>query len=282
MRALLDEALRAGERHAARATCDHCDLAIQLAHVRSVRSSCGRLGTPTRAVTVPSYAHRSVCLGLSWVHDRAGEGAAGRAPRPGRARAHPRRIAAALPRAGHQLDRRRPALHGGRGVQADALPALRRQGRAHRRAPAPLRSRRPAGGLRRLRPGASRPAPGGVRRPLADVPLHRRGRGDPGPGAPGARGRPATTSRRSRRGSPKPPARPAPRAPRSSASSWRCSWTALRPAAACSAPTPSSPPQPSRRSSSTPGSPSRRRSPAPLCRRGAPTQRGTRVASRRR
>ena len=53
-----------------------------------------------------------------------GEGAARPAPRQGRARTHPQRFTTAVPRSGHQLHRRGPALRGGRGVQAHALPAL--------------------------------------------------------------------------------------------------------------------------------------------------------------
>jgi hypothetical protein len=60
--------------------------------------------------------------------------------------------------------------------------------------------------------------------------------------------------------------RPAPPTPNSSASNWRCSWMAPRPAAESSTPQPSPPPPPSQRSSSTTPSPRQR---------GLPEQTGT-------
>ena len=70
------------------------------------------------------------------------KGPQGGGRRPGRARAHPQRGTAAVPRSGHQPHRHGPALRGGPGVQAHGIPALHRQGRARRRIPAPVRSRR--------------------------------------------------------------------------------------------------------------------------------------------
>ena len=209
-----------------------------------------------------SYAHRSVPTGLRWAYDGVGEGAARPAPRQGRTRAHPQRFTTTVPRSRHQRHRHGPALRGGRGVQAHALPALRRQGRADRRTPTPIRSRHPARGVRPHRPHTPRTTPRRLRHPRAPVPVHRGGRRDPRPGPPGTRATPATTRRPLRRGSPKPPARPAPPTPSSSASNWRCSWMAPRPAAESSTPTPSPPPPPSQSSSSTTPSPRQRYRPA--------------------
>ena len=50
---------------------------------------------------------------LLWAYDGVGEGAARPAPRQGRSRAHPCRIAAAVPRSGHQQHRAGPALLSG-------------------------------------------------------------------------------------------------------------------------------------------------------------------------
>ena len=199
--------------------------------------------------------------GLCWRHDGVGEGPPRPAPRQGRARAHPQRVTAAVPRSGHQPHRHGPALRGGPGVEAHGLPALHRQGRARRRVPAPVRSRRHARSVRPHRPHAPRTTPRCLRG------ARDRGTGHP-PCAPTSR-RPsksttlstphasthATTRKPSPRGSPKPPAKPAPPTPNSSASNWRCSSTAPRPAPGSSTPTPSPPPPPSPPSSSTTPSP---------------------------
>ena len=200
--------------------------------------------------------------GLRWARDGVGEGAARPAPRQGRTRAHPQRFTTTVPRSRHQLHRHGPALRGGRGVQAHALPALHRQGRADRRTPTPIRSRHPARGVRPHRPHTPRTTPRRLRHPRAPVPVHRGGRRDPRPGPPGTRTTPATTRRPLPRGSPIPPARPAPPTPNSSASNWRCSWMAPRPAAESSTPRPSPPPPPSQPSSSTTPSPRQRHRPA--------------------
>ena len=187
-----------------------------------------------------------------------GEGAARPAPRPGRTRAHPQRFTTAVPRSGHQLHRHGPALRGGRGVQAHALPALRRQGRADRRAPTAIRSRDPARGVRPHRPHTPRATP--RRRSTSTRPCARSSR-RPSRSRTRATRRastPATTSRPLPPGSPKPPARPAPPTPSSSASNSRCSWMAPRPAAECSTPKPSPLPPPSQPSSSTTPSPRQR------------------------
>lgn len=103
--------------------------------------------------------------GVPWSHDGVGEGPHGPPPRPGRPRAHPRRVPAAVPRAGHQPHRHGPALRGGRGVQAHGLPALRRQGRTSRRVPAPVRPLRSVRCVRPHRPHAPRTAPRRLRHP---------------------------------------------------------------------------------------------------------------------
>src|ERR1022692_2413058 len=60
--------------------------------------------------------------GVRWRHDGAGEGPPGTAPRQGRARAHPQRVTAAVPRSGHQPHRHGPALRGSPGVEAHGTP----------------------------------------------------------------------------------------------------------------------------------------------------------------
>ena len=120
------------------------------------------LCTPTWVLNVAAgehYAHRPVPAELSLTYDAVekraarGERAARPAPRQGRARAHPQRLATVVPRSGHQLHRRERALRSGRGVQAHALSALhRRQRRAGHREPAAIRSRHPARGVRPHRP----------------------------------------------------------------------------------------------------------------------------------
>jgi hypothetical protein len=200
--------------------------------------------------------------GLCWRYDGAGEGPPGTAPRQGRARAHPQRVTAAVPRPGHQPHRHGPALRGGPGVEAHGLPALHRQGRARRRVPAPIRSRRHGRSVRPHRPHAPRTTPRCLRGSCdrgtghhANVPLHRGVHRDPRPSAPPHASTRATTRKPSPRGSPKPPAKPAPPTPNSSASNWRCSSMAPRPAPGSSTPSPSPPPPPSPPSSSTTPSP---------------------------
>ncbi len=210
--------------------------------IHSVRLVVSMLCTPIWVLNVSGDRGCKLCtpVGTSWAtlgYDGVGEGAARPAPRQGRARAHPQRFPTAVPRSGHQLHRHGPALRGGGGVQAHAVPALPRQGRADRRAPTPVRSRHPARGVRPRRPHAPRATPRRLRHPRAAVPVHRGGRRDPRPGPPGTRTTPATTRRPLPRGSPRPPARPAPPTPSSSASNWRCSWMAPRPAAESSTPT---------------------------------------------
>ena len=121
-----------------------------------------------------------------------GEGPPGPAPRQGRARAHPQRVTATVPRSGHQPHRHGPALRGGPGVQTHGLPALHQQGRTHRRIPAPIRSRRHARSVRPHRPHAPRTTPRRLRGArdvpgeYAAVPLHRGGRRTPRPSPPRA------------------------------------------------------------------------------------------------
>ena len=215
-----------------------------------------------------------------------GEGAARPAPRQGRAGTHPQRLTTALPRSRHQLHRHEPALRGGRGVQAHALPALhRRQGRSGRRAPTAIRSRHPARAVRPHRPHTPRTAAS-----PPSTSTRRCARSSQRPSNSTTRATPhaympATTSRRLPRGSPKPPARPAPPTPNSSASNWRCSWMAPRPAAESSTPQPSPPPPPSQQSSSRTPSPRQRYRPAQADRRHAETrsaaERGPAFAHRR-
>src|SRR5690348_3116137 len=109
--------------------------------------------------------------GVPWTHDGVGEGPHGPPPRPGRPLAHPQRVPAAVPRAGHQPHRHGPALRGGRGVQAHGLPALHRQGRTRRRVPAPVRPLRSVWRVRPHRPHAPRTAPCRLRRPPHPPPV---------------------------------------------------------------------------------------------------------------
>ena len=195
--------------------------------------------------------------GLRWRHDGVGEGPPGPAPRQGRARAHPQRVTAAVPRSGHQPHRHGPTLRGGPGVQAHGLPALHRQGRTRRRIPAPIRSRRHARSVRPHRPHAPRTTPRRLRDArdhAACAPTSRRPSNSTTPNTPHPSTH-ATTRKPSPRGSPKPPAKPAPPTPNSSANNWRCSSTAPRPAPGSSTPNPSPPPPPSPPSSSTTPSP---------------------------
>ena len=193
--------------------------------------------------------------GLRWACDEVGEGAARPAPRQGRTRAHPQRFTTAVPRSRHQRHRHGPALRGGRSVQAHAVPALRRQGRADRRTPTPIRSRHPARSVRPHRPHTSRTTPRRLRHPLRPCARSSRRPSKSPTRATRHASTPATTRRPLPRGSPIPPARPAPPTPNSSANNWRCSWMAPRPAAESSTPTPSPPPPPSPPSSSTTPSP---------------------------
>src|SRR3984957_15202151 len=184
---------------------------------------------------------------VCWRHDGVGEGPPRPDARQGRARAHPQRITAAVPRPGHQPHWHGPALRGGPGVEANGLPALHRQGRTRRRVPAPVRSRRHA---RRVRPHRPHPPRPGPRTSPPCAPSSRRPSRSLTLSTPEFSTH-ATTRKPSPRGSPRPPAKPAPLTPNSSASNWRCSSTAPRPAPGSSTPNPSPPPPPSPPSSST-------------------------------
>jgi hypothetical protein len=194
--------------------------------------------------------------GVPWTHDGGGEGPQGPPPRPGRPRAHPQRVPAAVPRAGHQPHRHGPALRGGPGVQAHGLPALHRQGRTRRRVPAPVRPLRSVRRVRPHRPHAPRTAPRRLRHPPTTpcAPTSPPPSNSTTPSTPHLSTH-ATTRKPSPRGSPTPPAKPAPPTLNSSASSSRCSSTAPRPAPGSSTPTPSPPPPPSPPPSSTTPSP---------------------------
>ena len=180
--------------------------------------------------------------GLCWRHDGVGEGPPRPAPRQGRARAHPQRVTATVPRSGHQPHRHGPTLRGGPGVEAHGIPALHRQGRARRRIPAPVRSRRHGRSVRPHRPHAPRTTPrclrgardrGTTSRQCA--PTSRRPSKSTTLNTPHANTH-ATTRKPSPRGSPKPHAKPAPPTPNSSANNWRCSSMAPRPAPGSSTP----------------------------------------------
>ena len=110
-------------------------------------------------------------LSYAGPYDRAGEGAAGPAPRQRRTRTHPQRFTTTVSRPGHQPHGHGPALRGGRGVQAHALPALRGQGRVDRRTSTTIRSGRPARGVRARRPHATRTAARRLRHRLAVCPF---------------------------------------------------------------------------------------------------------------
>lgn len=108
MSAFVNKQLGTGQRHPTRRTGDHGNLAIELSHEHSIRSLVMILCTPTSVLNVSGGdAERKLMhtdsypIGLTWLCDGVGEGAAGPPPRQGCARADPWRVATTVPRSRH-------------------------------------------------------------------------------------------------------------------------------------------------------------------------------------